>query len=40
MSTQDEQPAPPKALTSTGGWLDDRFRGAQDLPPLVPEGLP
>jgi ubiquinol-cytochrome c reductase cytochrome b subunit len=29
MSTQDEQAAPPKVLTETGGWLDDRFRGAQ-----------
>ena len=28
MSTQDGQAAPPKAVTATGGWLDDRFRGA------------
>jgi ubiquinol-cytochrome c reductase cytochrome b subunit len=31
MSTQDEQPAPPKALTGTGVWLDDRFRGAKGV---------
>jgi ubiquinol-cytochrome c reductase cytochrome b subunit len=29
MSTQDGQAAPPKAVTATGGWFDDRFRGAQ-----------
>jgi len=29
MSTQDEQAAPAKAVTATGGWFDDRFRGAQ-----------
>jgi ubiquinol-cytochrome c reductase cytochrome b subunit len=28
MSTQDEQSATEKALTATGGWLDDRFHGA------------
>jgi ubiquinol-cytochrome c reductase cytochrome b subunit len=29
MSTQDgQEPAPPKALTATGGWFDDRLHGA------------
>jgi ubiquinol-cytochrome c reductase cytochrome b subunit len=31
MSVQDGSPAPPKALTGLGVWLDDRFRGAKGV---------
>ena len=40
MSIQDEQPAPPRALSATGVWLDDRFRGAKGVRTFLKKVFP